>query len=41
MDVAAPADTVSLRFGRYRVNAGVSASRFAPRFPPGTAVVEL
>jgi outer membrane lipoprotein-sorting protein len=33
--------SIELVFDRFRVNAGVAASRFRPSWPPGTAVVVL
>jgi chaperone LolA len=34
-------ETTRLDFGRFRLNRGIAAGRFAPRFPEGVPVVEL
>lgn len=39
--VARGGDTTRLDFGRFRLNRGAPAARFAPRFPPGVSVVDL
>jgi len=34
-------ETITLEFGRWTVNAGIAAARFAPVFAPGSKLVEL
>lgn len=38
---ATDGSSTRLDFGRFRVNRGIAAARFAPRFPPGTPVIDL